>query len=111
MKSFTFFMHNIYALGGTVKAVSELANTLADKGHHIEIISVFRAQDEPYFKINDNIKIPTVAIGGLNYDNIDILKGSKAKGVSVVRAIMDSKDPYEDTKNLKEKIVDILELK
>ena len=32
MKSFTFFMHNIYALGGTVKAVSELANTLATKG-------------------------------------------------------------------------------
>ena len=60
MKSFTFFMHNIYALGGTVKTVSELANTLADKGHHIEIISVFRAQDEPYFKINDNIKIKTL---------------------------------------------------
>lgn len=60
MKSFTFFMHNIYALGGTVKAVSELANTLADKGHHIEIISVFRAQDEPYFEINDKIKIKTL---------------------------------------------------
>ena len=66
MKSFTFFMHNIYALGGTVKAVSELANTLADKGHHIEIISVFRAQDEPYFKINDNIKIKTLVDYRLN---------------------------------------------
>jgi len=67
-----------------------------------------RTSVETLREINDNIKIPTVAIGGLNYENIDILKGSKAKGVSVVRAIMDSKDPYEDTKNLKEKIVDIL---
>ena len=70
-----------------------------------------RTSVETLREINDNIKIPTVAIGGLNYENIDILKGSKAKGVSVVRAIMDSKDPYEDTKNLKEKIVDVLELK
>ena len=33
-------MHNIYALGGTVKAMTELANTLADKGHNVEIISI-----------------------------------------------------------------------
>ena len=48
MKSFTFFMHNIYALG--VKAVSELANTLADKGHHIEIISVFELKTSHILK-------------------------------------------------------------
>ncbi|MGV3095804.1 MULTISPECIES: glycosyltransferase family 4 protein [Staphylococcus] len=70
MKSFTFFMHNVYALGGTVKAVSELANTLSDKGHHVEIISVFRAQDEPYFKINNNIKIKTLIDYRLKPQNI-----------------------------------------
>ena len=59
-------------------------------------------------EINDNIKIPTVAIGGLTYDNLDILKGSGASGVSVVRAIMDSKSPYEDSKKLIEKIKEIL---
>ena len=74
-------------------------------------VKTTRTSVETLKEINDNIKIPIVAIGGLNYDNIDILKGSKAKGVSVVRAIMDSKDPYEDTENLKEKIVDVLELK
>ena len=31
MKSFTLFMHNIYAMGGTVKSVTQLANTLAQK--------------------------------------------------------------------------------
>ena len=67
-----------------------------------------RTSVETLREINDNIKIPTVAIGGLNYNNIDILKGSGAKGVSVVRAIMDSKNPYEEAKNLKEKIVNVL---
>ena len=57
MKSFTFLMHNIYALGGTVKAMTELANTLADKGHNVKIISIFRAKDKPYFKLNSSIKI------------------------------------------------------
>lgn len=74
-------------------------------------VKTTRTSVETLREINDNISIPTVAIGGLNYDNIDILKDSKAKGISVVRAIMDSKDPYEDTENLKEKIVDVLELK
>lgn len=69
-----------------------------------------RTSVETLKEINDNISIPTVAIGGLNYENIDILKNSGASGVSVVRAIMDSKNPYEDSKKLKEKIEDILDL-
>ena len=49
MKSFTLFMHNIYAMGGTVKSVTQLANTLAQKGHPVTIISVFRGAETPYF--------------------------------------------------------------
>ena len=71
-------------------------------------VKTTRTSVETLREINDNISIPTVAIGGLNYDNIDILKGSKAKGISVVRAIMDSKDPYEDAKKLKEKVMNVL---
>ncbi|WP_251517644.1 MULTISPECIES: glycosyltransferase family 4 protein [Staphylococcus] len=55
MKSITFFMHNVYAIGGTVKAISQLANTLAEKGHHVEIISVFKAQSSPYFELHPSI--------------------------------------------------------
>ena len=57
MKSFTFFMHNIYAMGGTVKSISQLANTLAEKGHPVTIISVFRGNDHPYFKLHKDIKV------------------------------------------------------
>ena len=57
MKSFTFFMHNIYAMGGTVESISQLANTLAEKGHPVTIISVFRGKDHPYFKLHKDIKV------------------------------------------------------
>ncbi|MDR5649050.1 glycosyltransferase family 4 protein [Staphylococcus nepalensis] len=57
MKSITFFMHNIYAMGGTVKSISQLANVLAEKGHQIEIISVFRGASQPYFDLHDSIQI------------------------------------------------------
>ena len=69
-----------------------------------------RTSVETLKEINDNISIPTVAIGGLNYENIDILKNSGVSGVSVVRAIMDSENPFEDSKKLEEKIEDILDL-
>jgi hypothetical protein len=107
MKSFTFLMHNIYALGGTVKAITELANgislalkieiistlwplsakvfansvialtvppkayiLLADKGHNVEIISIFRAKDMPYFKLNSSIKIRRIDL-----NQAHVLKG------------------------------------
>ncbi len=73
-------------------------------------VKTTRTSVETLKEINDNISIPTVAIGGLNYNNIGILIGSKSSGVSAVRAIMDSKNPYEDSKKLKEKIEDILDL-
>ncbi|OFV06709.1 MULTISPECIES: glycosyltransferase family 4 protein [Staphylococcus] len=57
MKSFTFFMHNIYSMGGTVKSISQLANVLAEKGHSVTIISIFRKTNEPYFYLHKNIKI------------------------------------------------------
>lgn len=57
MKSITFFMHNVYAMGGTVKSISQLANTLAEKGHSVEIISVFKGNDRPYFDLHNSIKI------------------------------------------------------
>src|SRR5699024_5046512 len=57
MKSITFFMHNIYAMGGTVKSISQLANTLVNKGHKVEIISVFKGDVKPYFELDDSIVI------------------------------------------------------
>ncbi|WP_309306746.1 glycosyltransferase family 4 protein [Staphylococcus rostri] len=57
MKSITFLMHNIYAMGGTVKTVSNLANELVKEGHKVKIISVFQSQSQPYFELDSRVKV------------------------------------------------------
>ena len=48
------------------------------------------------------VPIPVNAIGGLNKDNIFVLKGSEIAGICVVSAIMKSADPETATRELKE---------
>ena len=50
------------------------------------------------------VPIPVNAIGGLNIQNIDVLKGIKISGVCVVSAIMKADDPTEAAAELKTKI-------
>lgn len=70
MKSITFFMHNVYAMGGTVKSISQLANVLAEKGHKVEIISVFKGDSKPYFKLHKSIKVRALTDYQLHFLNI-----------------------------------------
>lgn len=46
------------------------------------------------------VPIPVNAIGGLNKDNIDVLKNCNIKGICVVSAIMKAESPYEATREL-----------
>ncbi|CAM4183499.1 thiamine phosphate synthase [Campylobacter armoricus] len=45
--------------------------------------------------------LPVVAIGGIDENNVILLRNCKIKGVAVIRAIMDSKNPFLSTLNLK----------
>ena len=53
-------------------------------------------------EIRKTVPLPIVAIGGLNRDNMDILKGYPADGIAVVSAIMQSKTPCETARELYE---------
>lgn len=53
-------------------------------------------------EITNNINIPVVAIGGINENNITILKGSGINGVAVVSSIIGKEDVKDASKNLKE---------
>lgn len=46
-------------------------------------------------------KLPTVAIGGINLENIDVLRDGQAHGVAVVSALMKSENPQEYAVRLK----------
>lgn len=50
------------------------------------------------------IKIPIVAIGGINKANIKEVAAAGVKRIAVVRAILEAKNPYLATKNLLERI-------
>ncbi len=53
------------------------------------------------------VPIKVNAIGGLNCDNADILKGSGISGICVVSAIMKSPDPQNAAIKLKEKFYEL----
>jgi thiamine-phosphate pyrophosphorylase len=59
-------------------------------------------------EICKSVPIPVVAIGGLNKDNMHILKDSPISGISVVSAIMKSDNPQQSAAELKKKIADML---
>ena len=53
-------------------------------------------------KITDTVKIPVVAIGGINKNNIMELKGTGVDGVAVISAIFAQPDRYSAAKELLE---------
>lgn len=86
MKSITFFTHNIYAMGGTVKSISQLANVLAHKGHNVKIISVFKGRNKPYFDLHPDIELESLTNYQLHPSNIkDILYNRLRKFTPLVK--------------------------
>lgn len=59
---------------------------------------------ETLSNICDTVKIPVYAIGGLNYDNMDVLQSIPIHGMAVVSAIMKAENPKEATLQLHEKL-------
>lgn len=56
MKKITFFIHGIYKMGGTERVVGMIANELIKK-YEVEIISLHKDSDKPFYSLNKNIKI------------------------------------------------------
>lgn len=55
-------------------------------------------------KISNSVNIPIIAIGGLAENNIDSLANTDIGGISVVSAIMNSKNPKKSTEVLKKNL-------
>lgn len=55
-------------------------------------------------EIASTVKIPVVAIGGINYENVNILKGTNISGISIVSGILAQKDIKTAATNLKSAI-------
>ena len=55
----TFLLGSAYGMGGTIRATLSLANHLAAR-HEIEIITLHRWRNEPFFAIDDRVSVRTL---------------------------------------------------
>lgn len=100
-------------IGATVKTVETGIKAKAAGADYFGVGAIFPTKTKvktvltPINRLNEIFEatqIPIVAIGGLDESNIESLRGSKAEGVAVVRAIMDSDDAGSSAKLLRNKI-------
>ncbi len=103
-------------IGATAKSVKAAKKAQEDGSDYLGVGAIFetkthvktkRTSVETFKKIKETVDIDVFAIGGLNIENVDILKNSKADGICVVRAIMDADDVYQTSLDLKEKIQEL----
>lgn len=106
-------------VGATAKTVEAALKAQNDGADYLGVGAIYPTKTkvktvitkvETLKKINEAINIPAGAIGGLNEENLDVLKGSKASGICVVRSIMESENPMKTAVNLKRKAKEILDL-
>lgn len=96
-------------LGVSASTVEEARKAEKDGADYIGTGAVFPTatkDDAPSITKDDlkevtgSINIPTVAIGGITLENANELAGTGIAGISVVSAIMNSKDPKTASENL-----------
>ena len=96
-------------VGATTKTVEQAVEACAQGADYLGVGAIYPTttkvktvltSTETLKDICNSVHIPTNAIGGLNKDNIDILKGISISGICVVSAIMKAENPQKATVEL-----------
>ena len=97
-------------VGATAKTVEQALKAQAEGADYLGVGAMYPTttkvitvltKPETLRDICATVDIKVNAIGGLNKDNLDILKGIPIDGICAVSAIMKSDNPYEAAKQLK----------
>ncbi|WP_423363615.1 thiamine phosphate synthase [Mycoplasma sp. P36-A1] len=98
-------------LGISVSNLKEAKQAEIDKADYVGVGAVFTTKTkddasnvsiETLINIKKNLKIPVVAIGGINEQTIDKLRNTNIDGVAIVSAIIGKKNIKQAAKNIKE---------
>ena len=98
-----------FIIGATAKTVNQAVLAYGQGADYLGVGAIYPTTTkvktiptsiDTLTQICTTVPIPVNAIGGLNADNLDILKGTGICGICIVSAIMRAKNPYETTKNL-----------
>ena len=96
-------------IGATAKTVEQALEAYEQSADYLGVGAIYPTttkvktiltSTEMLDKICHAVPIPANAIGGLNKDNIDVLKGIPIAGVCVVSAIMKADDPQKAAEEL-----------
>ena len=99
-----------FIIGATTKTVPQALEAYQQGADYLGVGAIFPTttkvktvitSTETLGNICSAVPIPVNAIGGLNKDNIDILKGIPIAGICVVSAIMKADDPKQAATELK----------
>ena len=102
-----------FIIGATAKTVEQAKNAQAQGADYLGCGALFASSTKQSAKpmtpdtlkqITSTVTIPVVAIGGLTYDNIDIISGCGVSGAAVVSAVFAKDDVKNAAEMLKEKI-------
>lgn len=104
-------------VGATAKSVEKAVQAQHDGADYVGVGAIYPTATKVKTRLTSistlqeickYVTIPVGAIGGLNTDNCDILKGTNIHGICVVSAIMKQDDCFRATKDLKTKLLEIL---
>ena len=101
-----------FIIGATCKTVEQAKAAESAGADYMGVGAVFssptktnaiRITNEQLREIVSAVSIPAVAIGGISYDNVLEIRGSKVSGVAVVSAIFGAEDIEAAAARMKEK--------
>lgn len=102
-----------FIIGATAKTVEQAKAAETASADYLGVGAVFpsptkknaiRITTEQLKEVCSSVSIPTVAIGGINLNNVSELKGGGMDGIAVVSAIFAAEDIKTATAELKEKV-------
>lgn len=102
-----------FIIGATTKTVEQALEAYRQSADYLGVGAIYPTttkvktvltSTETLDKICKAVPIPVNAIGGLNKDNIDVLKGISIKGVCAVSAIMKAPDPKTAAEELSQAV-------
>lgn len=104
-------------IGATTKTTLQAIKAEKDGANYLGVGAIYPTTTKVVTVITDvstlddicaSVKIPVIAIGGLNKDNINVLENSPISGIAVVSAIMKSEDIAASTGELKKSIMNLI---
>ena len=102
-------------IGATTKTIAQAKKAAEEGADYLGVGAIYPTTTKVVTVITEvstlneiatHVKLPIVAIGGLNSSNIDVLYNSSAAGIAVVSAVMKSQDPHSTVKLLKTQVLE-----